>query len=598
MDLEFFAAQGLKGSIVINKMNGYIPDEIIDRIRSSTDIVDILSDYLPLKKAGQNYKALCPFHQEKTPSFIVSPSRQLYHCFGCGVGGDVFNFLVRYENLPFPEAVRVLARRSGIEIELKGQDPGLKAYRESLIKINMEAKEYFKGLLLGPSGRPAREYLRARGITEKTIADFHIGYSLPQWEGLLTSLVKKGYSEELLLKAGLIIPRDVGGCYDRFRGRIIFPIHNINGEVIGFGGRVLDDSQPKYINSPETPLYSKGENLYGMEKAKVHIRKEGFLILVEGYMDAIALHQAGIFNAAATLGTALTKGHLRAIKRFTKRILVVFDADPAGEKAASMGLDIFLEGDMNVRVVTLPPKDDPDSFIMREGRDSFFMLTQEAPGLVDFSLRQILTEEKTQDIGEKVDRVGEAISVISRIPNSIERGYYIKRLAEEIGIDEAFLIEELRRMKRPRKEFKGQGSRVKSQDRPQAEEMLIHLMLKEEGVAREILRALSPDDFTYPAFNSIARAISESLERFDRVIPERLIGREEETISILSELSLKEMEYEDVRKAIEDCLFHIGRRKREKRLSELQKKIKEAELRGEEKEVLALLTEKQRLVRS
>lgn len=581
-------------------MNGYIQEDIIDRIRDSTDIVEVLSDYIPLKKTGQNYKGLCPFHSEKTPSFIVSPSKQLYHCFGCGAGGDVFNFIVRYENLPFPEAVRVLAKKAGIKIEVKTKDPRLRAERELLLRLNKEAEEYFHRILLGPSGKAAREYLLKRGIKEKTMKDFKLGFSLPTWEGLLTAITEKGYSHQTLERAGLVIPRESGkGFYDRFRGRIIFPIYSIEGDVIGFGGRTLDDSLPKYLNSPETPLYSKGENLYALDKAKDHIRKEGFLILVEGYMDAIALHQSNIPNTAATLGTALTNGHIKVIKRFTKKLVLVFDADPAGRKAASMGLDIFLEGGMEVKVVSLPQGDDPDSFVMREGKDKFLDLLHSSQSLIDFALRQIVPPDfraQTPDFR----LLGEALNIISRIPNSIERGYYIKRLAEETGIDETFLIEELRRLKGPKKKYQTPDSRLQTQDRPKAEEILIHLMLKDKGLAIDILNNLSPEDFTYPKFKTIAKAIQNSLKRFDKVIPERFLSLEEdqEVFNILSELSIKEMEYEDVNKTIEDCLIHINLNEKKKRLSELQLRIKEAELRGEEEEIHALLLEKQRLAKS
>lgn len=582
----------------------YIQEDIISRIRDSTDIVEVLSDYIPLKKSGQSYKGLCPFHSEKTPSFMVSPSRQLYHCFGCGAGGDVFNFLVRYENLPFPEAVKVLAKRAGIKIEVKNKDPRLKTEREYLLRINREAKEYFQKILKGPSGKAAREYLLKRGIKEKTIEDFELGFSLPSWEGLLTVLGKKGYSPEILHKAGFVIPRENGkGYYDRFRGRIIFPINNIEGDTIGFGGRVLDDSLPKYLNSPETPLYSKGENLYAFDKAKEYIRKEGFLILVEGYMDVIALHQSGIHNIVATLGTALTKGHLRAINRFTKKVVIVFDADPAGQKAASMGLDIFIEGGMDVRVVSLPQGDDPDSFVTREGRDKFLNLLRGAQGLIDFNLRQILTQDsrlRTQDLNEKIRQIGEALVMISKIPNSIERAFYIKKLSEETDIDEAFLIEELRKIKGPKKKYQTPESRLKTQDRPKAEEILIHLMLKNKGIAEEVLDSLSPEDFTYPQFRVIVRAIEDSLERFGKVAPERFISpeKDQEVFGILSELSLKEAEYEDIRKVMEDCLLHINLREKKRKLSEIQSRINEAERKGQEEEILALISEKQRLIKN
>jgi DNA primase len=587
-------------------VEGYIQEEIIDRIRNSIDIVEVLSDYLPLKKSGQNYKGLCPFHSEKTPSFIVSPSKQLYHCFGCGSGGDVFNFLVQYENLSFPETVRILAKKAGIKIEVKTRDPRLKTEKESLLKVNKTAEEYFHKILIGPQGKVTREYLFKRGIKDKTIEDFKLGFSLPAWGGLLTTMGERGYSPEILQKTGLIIPReDRKGYYDRFRGRIIFPIYNIEGDVIGFGGRVLDDTLPKYLNSPETLIYRKGENLYALNKAKDYIRKEP-LILVEGYMDVIALHQAGITNTAATLGTALTKGHLKAITRFTKKVVIIFDADPAGKKAASMGLDIFIEGGIDVRIVSLPSGDDPDSFIMREGKDKFMNLLHGASNLIDFSLRQILDQDtgfstfKNQELSEKISKVGEALVIISKIPNNIERGYYLKRLSEKTGIEETFLLEEFRRMKVQKRVHSPQSTVHSQRLRPKAEEILIHLMLKDKDIANEILNALNPEDITYPPFRTIAKAIETSLVKFKEIRPEKFINNEKdpEAFNLFSELSIKEMEYEDERKVMEDCLLHINNREKERRLSELQFKIKEAETKGTEEEVLTLLSEKQRLAKS
>lgn len=587
-------------------VEGYIQEEIIDRIRNSIDIVEVLSDYLPLKKSGQNYKGLCPFHSEKTPSFIVSPSKQLYHCFGCGAGGDVFNFLVQYENLSFPETVRILAKKAGIKIEVKTRDPRLKTEKESLLKVNKTAEEYFHKILIGPQGKVAREYLFKRGIKEKTIEDFKLGFSLPAWGGLLTTMGERGYSPEILQKTGLIIPReDRKGYYDRFRGRIIFPIYNIEGDVIGFGGRVLDDTLPKYLNSPETLIYRKGENLYALNKAKDYIRKES-LILVEGYMDVIALHQSGITNTAATLGTALTKGHLKAITRFTKKVVIIFDADPAGKKAASMGLDIFIEGGIDVRIVSLPSGDDPDSFIMREGKDKFMNLLHGASNLIDFSLKQILDQDtgfwtvKNQELSEKISKVGEALVIISKIPNNIERGYYLKRLSEKTGIEETFLLEEFRRMKVQKRVHSPQSTVHSQRLRPKAEEILIHLMLKDKDIANEILNVLNVEDLTYLPFRTIAKAIETSLVKFKEIRPEKFINNEKdpEAFNLFSELSIKEMEYEDERKVMEDCLLHINNREKDKRLSELQFKIKEAEIKGTEEEVLNLLSEKQRLAKS
>ena len=367
-------------------------EDIKGRVRDSVDIVELISGYVALRKTGKNHVGLCPFHAEKTPSFSVNPDKQIFHCFGCGVGGDAFKFIELQEGLNFPEAVRRLAAQGGVTLpDTRGRREDTKSAddKQVLLRITADATDFFHRELEGPAGGPAREYLSKRGLSDAVIKDFSLGFARPEWDGLLRHLKQKGHSPGQIEKAGLIVKRSEGeGHYDRFRGRIIFPIRDISGSVIAFGGRVMDDSLPKYLNSPETPLYSKSNVLYCLDKAKEAGRKLGYFIIVEGYLDAIACHQYGVANAVATLGTALTDGHMRLMRRFAQKLVLIFDPDPAGVKATLRGFDLFVGSGMKVNVVSLPGGDDPDTFLKKHGADAFAARLKESVKLMDFVLSQ------------------------------------------------------------------------------------------------------------------------------------------------------------------------------------------------------------------
>ncbi|MGB9879380.1 MAG: DNA primase, partial [Anaerolineae bacterium] len=360
---------------------------VIDEIKERLDIVDVISSYVPLKKAGRNYKALCPFHSEKTPSFVVFPDTQSWHCFGaCNTGGDIFTFIMRRENMEFGEALRLLAERAGVSLEphREGEEIAGKLI-ERLRTINSLAAEYFHYLLLNsPEGARARDYLGKRGISEQTREAFQLGYARDEWQALGQYLTSKGYSWSDLLEAGLVLERKEGGYYDRFRGRLIFPIRDVRGHIVGFGARALDDAQPKYLNSPQTPLFDKSSILYGIDQAKNAIREQGFVVIVEGYMDVLMAHQHGRKNVVASMGTALTEKQVRVIKKLTKKLVLALDADAAGDQATIRGLEVAKEAldrravpvptwrgliryedqlDAEIRVAMLPPGQDPDEVI-------------------------------------------------------------------------------------------------------------------------------------------------------------------------------------------------------------------------------------------
>jgi DNA primase len=574
-------------------------EDVIRRVRDSVDIYDLVSGYVSLKKAGKNWLGLCPFHSEKTPSFNVNPSKQIFHCFGCGVGGDAFKFLELQEGLNFPEAVKHLAGRAGITLpenrpradEKKSDDE-----RKVLLKITVEAAEYFQRELAGPAGSAARAYLAKRGLTDAVIRDFSLGYARPEWDGLLKHLKQHGHSPAMLEKAGLIVKRSEGeGHYDRFRGRIIFPIRDISGQVIAFGGRVMDNSLPKYLNSPETPLYSKSNVLYCLDQAKEPARKQGYFIIVEGYLDAIACHQYGAKNAVATLGTALTDGHLRLMRRFAQKLMLIFDPDPAGVKATLRGFELFSGSGMKVNVVSLPDGDDPDTFLKKRGYDAFAACLKGSVKFMDFVLGQVVKDGAAASIDEKVEREAEMLGFIAKLPSGIEQDHYLKKTAEALNVDEATLRNDMARQRTahagPRERTAAGATAYKAQ-RPRAEEMLIHLMLRDDSVARSLMGQLTAEDFTDSLLRRIAKRIFDLLEHDSKLdIRAMQVEGDEELNRLISHYSVRELEWEGESELsqkeetrnqnIRDCVSLIKQHDPEKKIKAIEKAMKEAEEKGD-----------------
>ena len=576
-------------------------EDIISRVRDSVDIVDLVSGYVSLKKAGKNHTGLCPFHSEKTPSFSVNPDKQIFHCFGCGAGGDVFKFIELQEGLNFPEAVRVLASRAGIPLPAdnrsRGQDKKYEDERKVLVAIVADAAEYFRNELKGPAGSMARAYLKKRRVADAMVQDFALGYVKPEWDGMLRHLKQKGYAFNQMEKAGLIVKRSEGeGYYDRFRGRIIFPIRDIAGNVIAFGGRVMDDSLPKYLNSSETPLYSKSNTLYCLDMAKEYGRRQGYFVIVEGYLDAIACHQYGVRNAVATLGTALTEGHLRLMRRFADKLVLIFDPDPAGVKASLRGFDLFMASGMKVNVVSLPDGDDPDTFLQKHGHDAFAAHLRNSVKFMDFVLEQVVKRGSYTSIDDKVHRAEEMLGFITKIPSGIERDYYLKKTAEALDLDETVLRREI--PNRPWRSASGPGGRKESAPvlvrghRPKAEEILIHLMLKDEGIARSLKQQIQPQDFTDPLFQRAAQRIFDVLnagEGFD--MRALLRNGDEELNNLILYYSVLETDYDDPQKHCRDCVDVIKQKDPEKKMKHLLKAIEEAAANEDWTEYRRLLAE-------
>lgn len=417
-----------------------------EEIKKTADIVELVGQYVQLRKTGRNYVGLCPFHAEKAPSFTVNPERQTFHCFGCKKGGDVFSFWMEYHSASFPEAIRDLAEKYQIMVSEDfdvSAETQKAAQKRNILKINEMATLYFQKALTHPTqGSPGRNYLNNRSISNEIVADLRLGYAPDEWEGLVRILKDNGMDLELAVQAGAIIPKKNGGYYDRFRGRVIFPILDLRQQVVGFGGRVLDDSLPKYLNTPESPVFHKGEFLYGLHVSNKDIREKGRAIIVEGYMDWLALRMRGIHEVVATLGTALTAKHVRKLKGYANETVIVFDADEAGKAATLRSLPIFSNEGVSARAVVLPAPHDPDSFVKANGPDAFLELLDRAPTILDLYLEEKLTESGS-DLEGKVRLLKEMYPVLSELHSSTQRSLYVRRLSERIGIKEHVVWSEL-----------------------------------------------------------------------------------------------------------------------------------------------------------
>jgi len=435
-------------------LRNYIPEEKVSEIKNAADIVDVISEAVALKKTGKNYLGLCPFHSEKTPSFSVSPEKQIFYCFGCGEGGNIFSFIMKREGVTFPEAARILSRRYGIEIPAQKMSPEQKqrmGEREGLLKINTQAMEFFHWNLLENSvGKKALSYLSKRGTPKEIIHRFKLGFAPERWDGLTNYFLKKRIPTEILEKSGLIIRRKTNnGFYDRFRGRIVFPIFDVSAQTIGFGGRVMDDSLPKYLNSPETPIYNKRQSLYGVHQAKNRCREKESVYIVEGYFDLLALHQHGIENSVATLGTALTKEHARVLKGLVGtdgKVTLVFDSDEAGIKAAQRCIETFDKEYVNAQIIVLPSGHDPDSYLLEFGVESFGnVASNNRSGILSF-LIDTAVKKHGLSIEGKINIISDLGKPLASIDDTVDRALFIKELAERINLNEKSVLDKVREL--------------------------------------------------------------------------------------------------------------------------------------------------------
>ncbi|MGD1075934.1 MAG: DNA primase [Thermodesulfovibrionales bacterium] len=565
-------------------------ERLVEELRARLDIIDVISDYVELKRSGRNYKGLCPFHSEKTPSFMVSPEKQLFHCFGCGTGGDSVNFVMKYENLSFPESLRLLAKKAGIDLRGFRSGGDQEDTREQLIAVLAEASKAFAANLRKTD--TAHSYLRERGITDETARAFSLGYAGKDWHFLSRSLRIKGFADALVLQSGVVSSGEKG-IYDTFRDRIIFSIFNVQGEVIAFGGRVMDDSQPKYLNSPDTPLFKKGETLYGLNRAKDGIREKGYAIIAEGYFDVIMCNQYGFTNAVAPLGTALTSSHLQKLKRFTKKVALVFDADEAGKAAAKRSIPLLLEQGFAVKVLLLPEKDDPDSFLRREGSVRFDKLLSMSQSAIDF-IRGISRKEKTETVRE-------IIEIISATGDALMKEELIRELSEKTGILETVIREEMKKLKSKLAEKVRGGSPSSSPSVVRAlcydeEILLLSAVLAFPVMRGAILEKIPLEEIRNLQVRNIFRNLDArgSGGSADSI----LSSVTDEERMLITRLTVHPgFDHETVDKNIEDCIRRIQARKFDERLKRVHEQIKQAEVTGEQAVLEALLPERQKLIK-
>jgi len=572
----------------------FIPEEIVERVREASDIVEVISGYVPLKKAGKNFKARCPFHQEKTPSFTVSPERQMYHCFGCGAGGNVFSFLMAHQRLDFPEAVKFLAGRAGIALPRQGKAAETSSYA-LLYRANELATQYYQNNLKSPQASNVRDYLKKRGLTTRAIEEFKIGWAQPGWDGLAKALSAKGLKPENLIKAGLALPRDSGGCYDRFRGRIIFPICDTGSKVIGFGARVLGEELPKYVNSPQTDVFDKGKNLFGLDKAKDSIRREQEAIIVEGYTDMIALFQEEIKNAVASLGTSLTSFQLRRLARYAPALVMIYDSDAAGEAASLRGLDLAIEEGLEVRIVNLPEGFDPDSFLHRFGPEELKAKVREAQSLFDYKCELLLSKYDAGSPEGKARITKEMLPTLSRIKDAVLKAGYIKKLSETLSLSEASLLAELARAeKAPLKYYDEKTSPEAEKPNPLEAEFL-RLMLEDNELTLKVKEALTLEDFSDSRLRKIAQVLFELAEANKPLNANLVLLQlgDKETGRIVSQLMLESQITPDKERWFRGNIKRI----KERRLPKIRAEIEEADSKGEEERYQKLAKRQQKLSR-
>ena len=476
-----------------------LPDHFLDELLARTDILDLVSESVRLTKKGGSYWGCCPFHSEKTPSFHVVPDRQMYKCFGCGKGGGAINYVMELENLPFKDAVAVLAQRAGMQMPEFGSSPGARERREKLLAINKQAARTFHRWLHGPEGAEGLAYLQRRGLSRRTLTNFGLGFAPNAWDRLIAELSAQGYDKRDLLDAGLAVSNKDGRIYDRFRNRVMFPIIDVRGNVIGFGGRVMDDSTPKYLNSPDTPVYNKSRNVFALNIAKTS--KAGRVILTEGYMDTIALHQAGFDNAVASLGTALTEEHGQLLARHFQEAVIAYDGDGAGVKAAQRAIPILEKAGMKVKVLRMTGAKDPDEFIKAYGRDAFAKLLDQSENQVDYRLAQLQKKYDLADDSQKVAFLQDAAQLVSALPSAVEREIYGGHAAQAAGVSaDAMKLEvdralkgRLRKAKRQQErrdlapasqlQPKARALRYENIRSARAEEGLLRLLMLDPGLA-------------------------------------------------------------------------------------------------------------------
>jgi len=562
---------------------GRITRELMDEIRARADIVEVVSETVSLKKQGKNYKGLCPFHPDKVPSFVVSPEKGLFHCFGCGAGGDVVKFLMLRDKLSFVEAVEYLAKRYGVPIPEGRRDEGKESLRKEVLRVNELALAHFRKNLTEGGGSSALHYLEKRGVSKEMIELFKLGYAKDSWDDLVSTLTRKGVSPELLITSGLAVRRSEGeGCYDFFRNRLIFPIISPRGGVVGFGGRTLSSAEPKYLNSPETIVFKKSELLFGLNLTQKEIAKRGYALLVEGYMDLIALYQAGFNYVVAPLGTSFTEGHARLLKRYGDKVIIAFDGDDAGRKAAARAVSVFLPAGFRVKVALLPEGLDPDSFVKERSPREFRELLVSAPQAIDFLIEKEKAERDMTEPKEKVSAINSVLSYISRVPNEIERLAYVSKIAEGFALEEELVLSELKRAL-------AKGASKLSEEvtstgflPSKGEFKLLRILLDNPDIFPQVSEKLVSAHFKEPLSLAVFQAMKDSYTKdgsFDYFSLEERLSSEEEK-KFLQKLSLADFDSTDPSQ-VESCLTALERTRLSRELARIQRELTAAQEKGD-----------------
>ena len=577
---------------------GLIPNDVINQVIERSDIVDIIGQFTALKKAGRNFKALCPFHNEKTPSFVVNPDKQIFHCFGCGVGGNAVGFLMRQEHLEFPEAVRFLANKVGVVIpddESVIASPS-RQLREEILKVNGLAANFFHDILLSsrePDVKSARDYLKGRGIDLETVKKFQLGFALNEWDALLKYLKSKGISEELMARAGLVIAREGKvGFYDRFRNRIVFPILDVQSRFVAFGARAMADTDgAKYINSPETAVYTKGQHMFGLNLTKAAVGKLDRIIVVEGYMDMIMPFVHGVENIAASLGTALTGDQIRLIRRYTPNVVMLFDTDAAGQSAIVRSLDGLIDEGMNVRVATLSLDEDPDSFIRLQGTEAFNARVESAQSLLDFKFNWLATQFDPKSVEGKSKISQELLATIARFKSEVAKYELTKGLAQKLNIPESVLVKQASLGKDQHRSFDEPQVKIKvmaSASASAGEELLLALFLKDPAWVKAARESIGPEDFSDGILRQVVEVVwSLAQETSDWSTNNILLRLNDESAqSLVTRLiNIEEKKLTDPARIFQDCIGKI-------RIKKIEECIRQARVSNDIEKENQLIKEK------
>ncbi len=545
-------------------------DELLDEIKSKNDIVDIVSQYVVLKRAGRNYMGLCPFHKEKSGSFCVSPDKQIFHCFGCGVGGNVFHFISKIENLNFKESVEMLANRAGVELPVSGnfEDDKLAKLKSRVYEVNKCAAEFYHENLYKPTAKPGQEYVKKRHLDNKTLKAFKIGYS-GRFNELYTELKSKGFTEEEILASCLVNKNPDGKFIDRFRNRLMFPIFDTHERVIAFGGRVLDDRKPKYINSPEDIVYSKGRHLFAFNIARKYNSKT--IIMVEGYMDAVSLHQRGIHNAVASLGTALTEAQGRLLRRSCEKVIIGYDADGAGQAATLRGLEILQNLGCDIRILQIEGAKDPDEFVVKYGPERFQMYVDKAISLVEFKVKMLKKSLDLDNVNDKIKFLNEVAKIVAKVENSMEREVYVDKISLEYKVSKDAIYAEINKLlyansrteqKLEKKVVPVKNVSIQQDEQPvdvktkRLESLVIYLLINYPDKSFERLKKLIDNNVIKIERNkAIINKLYEEHEKGNINIENILdLFEDEITVNYLSGIMSSDFEITDVDKCIEDVL--------------------------------------------